>query len=74
MPSFTDIHVIYSCKDAEVMNDVIDKMVSNDILTSHITVREDSSGVLDGKIRNARGLLSESSFNEGVRNGYEKGV
>lgn len=73
-PSFTDIHVIYSHKDTEIMNDVIDKMISSDIITSHISLREDFSGLLDGKIKNARGLLSESSFKAGARNdGYEKG-
>lgn len=74
IPSFTDIHVIYSHKDTEAMNDVIDKMISSDVLSSHISLREDSSGPLDGKIKNAQGLLAESSFKAGARNGYEKGV
>lgn len=74
VPSFTDLHVIYSCKDTEIMNDVIDKMISNDIITSHISLREDSQGPLDGKIKTAQGFLSESSFKAGARNGYEKGI
>lgn len=73
-PSFTDIHVIYNHKDTNLMNEVIDKMISSDIITSHISLRDNSSSPLDGKIKNARGLLSESSFKAGARNdGHEKG-
>lgn len=36
VPSFTDIHVVYSSHDEKIMNEILDAMVQNNVLNSHL--------------------------------------
>lgn len=54
VPSFTDIHVIYSSWDQKIMNEILDEMVSNNILNSHIVSSHKISESLNSKIGKAQ--------------------
>ena len=58
VPSFTDIHVVYSAWDEHIMNEIVDTMVSNNILNSHIVSPRQIAEPLNQKISDAQGVCT----------------
>ena len=58
VPSFTDIHVVYSGRDQSVMNEIIDAMVQNNVLNSHLVSQHKVTESLNNRIMEAQEVRS----------------
>ena len=58
VPSFTDIHVVYSSRDQSIMNEIIDAMVQNNVLNSHLVSQRKVTESLNNRIMEAQEVRS----------------
>lgn len=56
-PSFTDIHVIYSMKDKEIVNEIINKVATDKAMSSHIGIGFTEKKTLESKIKGIQSTI-----------------